>query len=106
MTSVHSARATRFMTTLPALYRRSGDQGWKRGVTKDVSDTGVLFESGEQLPVESIIELTFHLPEQLGNLPAGQLTCLGKVVRHRAASEAVPPRSAARFLELQSGPES
>ena len=106
MVSVYTDRATRFVKALPALYRRSGDQGWKRGVTNDVSNTGVLFESGEPLPVENIVELTFHLPEQLGNLLAGQITCLGKAVCRRATSDMVPPRSAVRFLELKSGTES
>ena len=72
----------------------------------NVSDTRVLFESGEPLPVENIVELTFHLPEQLGNLLAGQITCLRKAVCRRAKSDMVPPRSAVRFLELKSGTES
>lgn len=105
MATLHMDRATRFMTALPALYRRSGEQDWKRGRTKDISDTGVLFEAGEPLPIESIIEMTFHLPQQLGNLPAGQLTCLGKVVRHREALESIPPRAAAKFIEFRSGEE-
>ena len=95
MATLHMDRATRFMPALPALYRRSGEQGWKRGLTKDISDTGVLLEAGEPLPLESIIEMTFHLPEQLGNLPAGQVTCMGKVVRHRDAMDSIPPRAAA-----------
>ena len=59
----------------------------------------LLFEAGEALAPESLVELTFHLPEQLGNLPAGQLTCVGKVVRQPPITESLPPRAAARFLE-------
>ena len=103
MTNPPMDRATRFMTALPALYRRSGEQGWRRGLTKDISESGVLFETGEPIPIETIIELTFHLPEQLGSLPAGQLTCVGKIVRHREAMESMPSRAAARFLELHQG---
>ena len=66
----------------------------------------MLFESGEALFVESIIELTFHLREQLGDLPAGQLTRLGKIVSRPDTIDAVPPRMAARFIELKSGSES
>ncbi len=105
MVDLHMERATRFMTALPALYRRSGEQAWHRGLTRDISNTGVLFETSQPPPIESIIELTFHLPEQLGNLPAGQLTCVGKVVRHKDASEATPSRAAAKFIELRQGGE-
>ena len=101
--SLHVGRATRFVTSLPALYRRSGEAAWKRGLTRDISDSGVLFEAGEMLPPESIVELTFHLPEQLGNLPAGQFTCIGKVVRQPPITESLPPRAAARFLEWRQG---
>ena len=38
-----------------------------------------------QMPVEALTELTLYLPQTLGHLPSGQLTCLGEVVRQ------VPP---------------
>ena len=101
MSNLHADRATRFVTSLPAMYRLSGETDWKRGLTRDISDSGVLFEAGENLAPDAVVELTFHLPERLGKLPAGQLTCVGKVVRQPEIADALPPRAAARFLELR-----
>lgn len=95
-------RATRYPLAIPALYRVSGHDRWKRGLTTNISDTGVLFDTAEPVPAETLVELTFYLPEQLGNLPAGQLTCVGKVVRQPPVTEDGPARAAARFLEIRS----
>jgi hypothetical protein len=76
------------------MYRLSGESGWKRGLTHDISDSGVLFEVGEDRAPETVVELTFHLPEKLGRLPAGQLTCIGKVVRQPDMADTMPPRAA------------
>ena len=100
MSNLNVIRATRFVTSLPAMYRLSGETDWKRGLTRDISDSGVLFEVGENLAPDTVVELTFHLPERLGRLPAGQFTCVGKVVRQPVMADTLPLRAAARFLEL------
>ena len=86
----HVIRATRFAAAILARYRLAGQQEWACGRTRNISITGVLFEAAEPLHVESLVELTFHLREPLGSLPAGHLTWIGKVARHVPATEAEP----------------
>ena len=44
--------------------------------------------------------MTFQLPEAIGRFPAGQLTCVGEVVRHAPSTESIPYPVAARFVQF------
>jgi hypothetical protein len=92
----------RYQLAIPAMYRLAGNGKWKRGLTRNVSDTGIFFEAAEPIPTETVVELTFYLNEPLGHLPPGQLTCVGKIVRQPVPTEANPFPAAAKFLEMRS----
>ena len=94
-------RATRFIAAIPALYRVIGEEAWQRGLTVNMSDSGVLLEAAAPLAVESLLEMTFHLPERLGSFAAGQLNCVGRVVRRAPPTRSVPYAVAARFVEFR-----
>lgn len=100
--TIQPVRATRYQLAIPALYRIGDNGKWKRGLTRNISDTGICFEAAETIPPETLVELTFYLAEPLGNLPPGQLTCAGKIVRQPVPSEAMPFPAAAKFLEIRS----
>ncbi len=100
VTTIQPVRATRYQLAIPALYRVGDNGKWKRGLTRNISDTGICFEAAETIPTETLVELTFYLAEPLGNLPPGQLTCVGKIVRQPVPSEATPFPAAAKFLEI------
>ena len=78
-----------------------GDEAWQRGLTVNMSDSGVLLEVAAPLTVESLLEMTFYLPERLGRFPAGQLNCVGRVVRRAPPTPSVPHAVAARFVEFR-----
>ena len=93
-------RATRYLMEAPSMYRVDGDKTWHRGRTMNISETGVLLQAAAHLPFNAHVEMTFQLPEAIGRFPAGQLTCVGEVVRHAPSTESIPYPVAARFIRF------
>ena len=81
------------------MYRIVGDKTWQRGLTINISESGVLLQAADHLPLHARVEMTFQLPEAIGRFPAGQLTCSGEVVRH-ADELSSPYPTAARFVQF------
>jgi hypothetical protein len=70
-------RATRFPLHLPLLYRESGTDPWQESSTVNISRTGILFETGQALPLQTVVEMRIKIP-----LPSqATLFCRGPVVR-------------------------
>ncbi len=82
------------------MYRVEGDKTWHRGRTINISESGVLLQAAGHLALHARVEMTFQLPEAIGKFPAGQLTCIGEVVRHASPTEEVPHPVAARFVQF------
>ena len=93
-------RSTRYIREIPALYRIVGDKTWQRGRTINISQTGVLLQAAAPLALGAHVQMTFQLPEAIGRFPAGQLTCIGEVVRHAPPTESTPYPVAARFVQF------
>ena len=100
MKSTFRDRSTRYIREIPALYRVVGDKTWQRGLTINISESGVLLKAAAHLPFKARVEMTFQLPEAIGKFPAGQLTCIGEVVRHAPSTESIPYPVAARFVQF------
>ena len=86
----------RFVQALPVRYRFEEESEWQPGMTVNISESGLLLDAAKPVALEARLELTFELPETLGRLNAGPVTCLGRVVRHGA-----PTRSTPYLLGLQ-----
>ncbi len=93
-------RAIRYLMEAPSMYRVEGDKTWHRGRTINISESGVLLQAAGHLALHARVEMTFQLPEAIGRFPAGQLTCIGEVVRHASSTEEVPHPVAARFVQF------
>lgn len=91
--------------TLVALYRPVNSAEWRSALTTNLSESGVLFEAADALAVDSLVELVFDLPEPLGSLPAGHVTCTAKVTRRPRPTAAVQFPTAAQFIGLCSEPK-
>ena len=100
MKSGFRARSTRYIREIPALYRIVGDETWQRGRTINISESGVPLQAAAHLPFHARVEMTFQLPEAIGRFPAGQLTCVGEVVRHAPSTESIPYPVAGRFVQF------
>ena len=94
-------RATRYITEIPALYRVVGEDNWRRGLTVNISESGVLLQAAAPLELHTRIEMTFHIPEPIGAFHAGQLTCIGEVVRLALPTTASRFPIGARFVEFR-----
>jgi hypothetical protein len=74
-------RADRFSIQAPIQYRLSGETAWNRGITKNISHSGVLFMAEKRLETKALVEIQVHFPGDItGSIPAN-LFCRGLVVR-------------------------
>ncbi len=89
---------------LPVLYRAEGESEWQRGMTVDISESGVLLEAAEPVALEARLELTFELQEKLGRLDVGPVTCVGRVARHGEPTRSIPYPLGIQFVEVSGSP--
>jgi len=74
--SAQQPRAQRFPLKVPIHYRKSGISNWHDGRTVNISHTGVLFQTDENLQTGLKLEIRISLS------PKTTLACQGTVVRH------------------------
>ena len=74
-------RASRIPVEIPIHYRQAGDFGWKVGKMRNISRSGVLFRAGQDIPVNSKVELQFNAPRDIGPVPGELVVARGKIVR-------------------------
>jgi hypothetical protein len=55
-------RAQRFQVTIPMKYRITGASEWLGGMTVNMSGTGILFQTDEQIPLRSLLEMRLDFP--------------------------------------------
>jgi hypothetical protein len=73
--SAQQPRAQRFPLMVPIHYRKSGISNWHDGRTVNISHTGVLFQTDENLQNDLKLEIRISLS------PKTTLACQGTVVR-------------------------
>ena len=88
----------RFVKGLPVLYRAGGKSEWQPGMTVNISESGLLLDAAKLVALETRLELTFELPERLGRLNAGEVTCQGRVVRHGEPTRSTPYPLGIQFI--------
>ena len=93
-------RATRYSREIPSLYRVVGTDYWQRGLTMNISESGVLLQAASPLALHTRLEMTFEVSEPIGTFQVGQVACIGEVVRHAPRTESSSFPVAARFVEL------
>ena len=84
-------RAPRYVIDLPMRFRQRADPAWRRGHTKDVSSSGVLFVADADDPtldVNTPLEMNLVMPQEIVGAEAARVECHGRVVR------TLPPRTA------------
>ena len=78
---IEQRKHQRFDLKLPFQILRSQDGNGTVGETKNVSSSGVLFESTSPLPIGDSIEYLITLPKTAGSKLDVRLRCVGRVVR-------------------------
>jgi hypothetical protein len=76
-------RAQRFPLSFPIRYLKSDISEWQEGKTINISRTGILFNAGEMLPLDSELKIKVQFPE------SATLSCHGLIVRHQKSAVAV-----------------
>jgi hypothetical protein len=74
-------RAPRFAFEFSLQYRRRGETAWHAGRGRNISRSGLLFESDEPLLPLTPIEVWFLGPVALPVESAAAVVCIGRVVR-------------------------
>ncbi len=95
-------RAPRFIRAVPVLYRAVGEEEWQRGVTINLSESGMLLEAAHPIPLATRLELSFQLAEPVGRLGPDLVQYLGEVVRHGLSTRSVPHPLGVQFVEARS----
>jgi DNA-binding response OmpR family regulator len=90
--------AARFLRAIPVLYRPGAQTAWLRGLTVDVSDSGILLEAVSPLDVGSRLDLTLEVSEVTGSLPRGTVRRHGRVVRDGTPTASIPYPIGIQFL--------
>ena len=94
------SRAQRFRLNLPLRYRIAGQPAWRKGTTRDISRSGLLFDAEEALKPTDRVEINLVLPVEIGGLSATEVFCKGEVVRAISSPEtAATPALAAKILQ-------
>lgn len=100
-TSGERQRAPRFAIQAPLRYRAVGRGEWHQGTIVNISETGVLFQTGQQAGSNHAVEMRFSLSTGKNGEAAVQVICRGMIVRRVAepGSEKVTAQ-AARIMKF------
>lgn len=74
-------RAPRFPIEIPLYFRRRGKGTWQPAMTDNMSRSGVLFRTSEELESGAAIDMHFVLPLKVAGYPEAVVACRGYVVR-------------------------
>ena len=94
---------------MPLQYRRAGEIWWLDGQVENISRSGVLFEAPLLMDVNTVVDLSFDLPVEIGGEAGAVVVCRGEVVRQLPPDSADAPAALAtkileyRFLRGRNG---
>ncbi len=74
-------RARRFPMRMRLRYRAAGERHWHRGITDNVSCSGVLLRGRHLLPPSATVEMLVDVPRQIAGEARVVVLCRGHVVR-------------------------
>jgi hypothetical protein len=80
-------RARRLKLDIPLRYRVNKTSTWYEGIIENISQSGVLFNGPQQLPVNALIEMVFEMPEEISGQKNSNVVCQGRVMRFKDAPE-------------------
>jgi hypothetical protein len=80
-------RARRLRLDIPLRYRVNKTSTWHEGIIENISQSGVLFNGPQQLPLNALIEMVFEMPEEISGQKNSNVVCQGRVMRMKDTSE-------------------
>lgn len=88
-------REPRFAVNLQVRYRTPDVPHWQVAVTENISRSGVLLRAQRSLTPRTSIELVLEVPNPFAGGPAGDVTCVGDVVRDEIRNGGTPTHAVA-----------
>jgi hypothetical protein len=76
-------RARRLKLDVELRYRVNSTSAWYEGTIENLSQTGLLFQGPQPLPVNALIEMVFEMPEEISGQKNRNVVCQGRVIRSR-----------------------
>lgn len=76
-------RARRLKLEGPVRYRVKNVGTWLEGTIENISQSGVLFQGPQQLPVNALVEMVFEMPEEISGQKNSNVLCQAKIIRSR-----------------------
>jgi hypothetical protein len=70
---------------LPLRYRGKNLGTWYEGTVANISQSGLLFEGPQSMPVNALIEMVFEMPEEISGQKNSNVLCQGRLVRIKDA---------------------
>ena len=80
-------RARRLRLNIPIRYRGKNLSTWYEGVIQNISQSGVLFQGPQELPVNALLELIFEMPELISGQKNSNVLCQGRLIRVKDAAD-------------------
>jgi len=80
-------RARRLQLDIPLRYRANKTSCWYEGIMENISQSGVLFNGPQGLPVNALIEMVFEMPEEISGQKNSNVVCQGRVMRAKDTLE-------------------
>ena len=91
-------RAQRFKLHIPLRYRVNRESEWRKGVTTNISCSGMLFRGEDLAEPGTPIEIRLVLPSEMTKQRAAEVVCRGTVMRtERPGSNSDAPIVATRI---------
>jgi PilZ domain len=78
-------RARRLKLDIPLRYRVNKTSTWYEGIIENISQSGVLFNGPQPLPVNALVEMVFEMPEEISGQKNSNVVCQGRVMRAKGA---------------------
>jgi len=72
---------------VPLRYRVNKTSTWYEGIIENLSQTGVLFQGPQQLPLNALVEMVFEMPEEISGQTNSNVVCQGRVMRTKETKE-------------------
>ncbi len=80
-------RSRRLAKNIPVRYRGKSLSTWYEGVIQNISQSGVLLNGPQQLPLNAIVEMIFEMPEAISGQKNRSALCEGRLIRVKDAVE-------------------
>jgi PilZ domain len=74
-------RARRLKLAEPVRYRVKNMVNWYPGTIRNLSQSGVLLLCKQNLPVNTLVEMIFAMPEEISGQKNASVLCQGRIVR-------------------------